>query len=652
MKKSIILFFMASSLLLKGQEIIEDKIRHSLDSIFRKMESEKDENKRLDLLLSVYSTQIDAFPLLTLEAYEKLFLISQKIKDPLCESAAWSFAGQGYRLSGNYIKALECHHKAVALAEKTRNLGLLAYAQNQLAHVYKDRDEFDMALHFYLTSKANANKNKITRIAYWPMMNLGAIYIGLNQLDSSLYYSNQVYNSHQIDVYSSYILMNIAVANSKKGNQKEAEKYFKKAIDEASLISASGRFKVLNYQAYAEHFRRFGQLDSCIKYAKKAIQSVHNTVFQYLELKPAKLLTDIYQNINADSTLKYLKLFQATNDSLYSTQANQQLRMMTFEEEQRQQELAKEKINYQSKIRINIMLSVITVFSVVAIVLYRNNRQKQKANAVLEKTLADLKSTQTQLIQSEKMASLGELTAGIAHEIQNPLNFVNNFSEVNQELIGEMRSEIEKGNHDEAKLLAKDIEENEQKINHHGKRADAIVKGMLQHSRTSSGQKELTDINALCDEYLRLAYHGLRAKDKTFNAKFETDFDSSLPKINVIPQDIGRVILNLINNAFYAVNERLRQAQPDSNYEPLVKVATKNLSDKIEIHVQDNGNGIPDSVKEKIFQPFFTTKPTGQGTGLGLSLAYDIVTKSHGGNLIVQPNATQGAEFTIILPAS
>jgi signal transduction histidine kinase len=283
---------------------------------------------------------------------------------------------------------------------------------------------------------------------------------------------------------------------------------------------------------------------------------------------------------------------------------------------------------------------------------------KQKA----EEALTELKATQKQLIQSEKMASLGELTAGIAHEIQNPLNFVNNFSEVNTELIDELEQEVEKGNLDEVKALAKDIRENEQKINHHGKRADAIVKGMLQHSRSSNGIKEPTDINALTDEYLRLAYHGLRAKDKSFNATLKTDFDETVGKIDIIPQDIGRVILNLITNAFYACAERSRSTVDEkkkqagstlsgleiTNYEPTVSVSTKKRNGTVEITVADNGPGIPQKVLDKIFQPFFTTKPTGQGTGLGLSLAYDIV-KAHGGELRVETKEGEGSVFQIIL---
>ncbi len=265
----------------------------------------------------------------------------------------------------------------------------------------------------------------------------------------------------------------------------------------------------------------------------------------------------------------------------------------------------------------------------------------------IKKSMEHLQSTQKQLIQSEKMASLGELTAGIAHEIQNPLNFVNNFSEVNKELLAEMNEEIGKGNYNEVKAIAKDITDNEEKINHHGKRADAIVKGMLQHSRSSSGTKEPTDINALCDEYLRLAYHGLRAKDKSFNATMKTDFDETIGKINVIPQDIGRVILNLITNAFYVVDEKKKSGI--ANYEPIVSVSTKKIDGRVEVKVMDNGSGIPQKILEKIFQPFFTTKPTGQGTGLGLSLSYDII-KAHGGELNVETKEGEGAAFKIILP--
>ena len=264
-----------------------------------------------------------------------------------------------------------------------------------------------------------------------------------------------------------------------------------------------------------------------------------------------------------------------------------------------------------------------------------------------EDALTELQATQKQLVQSEKMASLGELTAGIAHEIQNPLNFVNNFSDVSNELLEEMKTELEKGNTKDVLAIVDDVKQNLEKILHHGKRADAIVKGMLQHSRTSSSQKELTDINVLCDEYLRLAYHGLRAKDKSFNATMKTDFDETVGKIDIVPQDIGRAVLNLITNAFYVVAEKKKQLP--EGYEPTVTVTTKKRGDKVFVSVKDNGKGIPQKVLEKIFQPFFTTKPTGEGTGLGLSLAYDIV-KAHGGEIKVETKEGEGSEFVIQLP--
>jgi two-component system NtrC family sensor kinase len=297
----------------------------------------------------------------------------------------------------------------------------------------------------------------------------------------------------------------------------------------------------------------------------------------------------------------------------------------------------------------------------ILLIVYRNNKSKQKANTLLnqqkeeieqqknkaESTLSELKSAQAQLIQSEKMASLGELTAGIAHEIQNPLNFVNNFSEVSNELLHEMKEELTKGDKDEAMTIADDVIQNLEKISHHGLRASGIVKGMLDHSRSNSGTKEPVDINVLADEYLRLAYHGLRAKDKSFNATLNTDFDASIDKIQVVPQDMGRVILNLITNAFYTVHEKKKSSS--GNYDPTVTVKTKKSGNNVEVQVTDNGNGIPQKALDKIFQPFFTTKPTGQGTGLGLSLSYDIV-KAHGGELKVETKEGIGSTFIIKLP--
>jgi signal transduction histidine kinase len=361
-----------------------------------------------------------------------------------------------------------------------------------------------------------------------------------------------------------------------------------------------------------------------------------------------------------------------TKDSLFTTEKQKQLHNLVFNDQLHKQELAAEKQNLRSRAWIYSLLGGLVVLTVIAFLLIRNNKQKKKANALLarqkeqiETTLSDLKATQQQLIQSEKMASLGELTAGIAHEIQNPLNFVNNFSELSNELLDEMKEQWAEGCHcdceksesgrrkqearQQAIALTHDIKHNLQKVIHHGKRADAIVKGMLEHSRPSNGQKQLTDINALCDEYLRLAYHGFRAKDNSFNASINTDFDSSIGKTTIIQQDIGRALLNLYNNAFYAVHEKAKLASAPGGYEPRVTVRTRQLGDHIEIQVKDNGNGIPSQIREKIFQPFFTTKPTGKGTGLGLSLSYDII-KAHDGELKVVSTEGERSEFLIQIP--
>ncbi len=302
----------------------------------------------------------------------------------------------------------------------------------------------------------------------------------------------------------------------------------------------------------------------------------------------------------------------------------------------------------REKVTRNFSLIGMFVALVLMVIAFIRFKEKQKLNNRLSETLYNLKSTQSQLIQSEKMASLGELAAGISHEIQNPLNFVNNFSEVSRELIVEAREELTVGNLELAKEILEDVENNLEKINHHGKRADSIIKGMLQHSRSSAGAKEPTDINMLADEFLRLAYHGLRARDKSFNAIMETDFDTTLNKVNVIPQDMGRVILNLITNAFYVVNEK--RISGTENYQPTVKISTRKTFGKVMVLVEDNGNGIPLPVLGKIFQPFFTTKPAGEGTGLGLSMSYDIVTKGHGGELKVETTEGNGTTFTIVIP--
>jgi two-component system, NtrC family, sensor kinase len=524
-------------------------------------------------------------------------------------------------------------------------------------------------------------------------------YLDADQLDSvevyaqkSLKFGEQINNNDRFKIWPFLIL---AGKNLKSKNDELGRKYLYQALQVATKYKEVNRTMLATvYRRLSEMHQEGGVNDSTLYYAKKAYEVasepglINTNLFRdggvYEVLYKAYLL-----NNKMDSAFKYQGLTLTTRDA-WNKEKYKNLaafQSLLLSEATRLRELEKQQIETQSKIRTYAFLAVLAVFSIIGLFLYRNNRQKQKANKVLQRqrdeindqrqqlqvSLETLKSTQAQLIQSEKLASLGELTAGIAHEIQNPLNFVNNFSELSSELIDEMNAEIDKGDTTEVKSIALDLKQNLEKITLHGQRASSIVKGMLEHSRTSTGEKELTDINQLADEYLRLAYHGLRAKDKSFNADFKTEFDENLLKINIIPQDIGRVFLNLINNAFYATKEKgktdltvLKTGEGNDKlldlssqlelkqelttpYKPTVTVTTRSLDDKIEIKITDNGNGMSEEVKAKIFQPFFTTKPTGQGTGLGLSLAYDIL-KSHGGALKVESKEGKGTTFTIQLP--
>lgn len=427
----------------------------------------------------------------------------------------------------------------------------------------------------------------------------------------------------------------------------------------------------------AEAYHSFGNLQKAIQYAQISFDWASEINLLNRKVPASDLLSQLYeqaaQKEKAYFYLKQYKLSKDQNDILNDAASRSELEMQSILN-QRQREIEqleaerkfKEQENRTQRIWLISVAGALASLLILSFILIRNNRQKQKTNRVLEATLRNLKSTQAQLIQSEKMASLGELTAGIAHEIQNPLNFVNNFSEVNRELIDELKIELKKGNYQEVEDISTDIKTNEEKINLHGKRADAIVKSMLQHSQISSGEKELVDINACCDEYIRLAYHGMVARDKTFNVDIKTGFDPELPKIKIVPQDIGRVILNILNNAFQACTEQNRRASADRSLssvstlsaegekdgnvlkKPTVTVTTKKLDNVIEIAISDNGPGVPDEIRDKIFQPFFTTKPTGQGTGLGLSLSYDIV-KAHGGTLEMETKPGVGTTMKISL---
>ncbi|HEY2722307.1 MAG TPA: ATP-binding protein [Chitinophagaceae bacterium] len=561
---------------------------------------------------------------------------------------------------GNLPKSLELGFKSLRLGREHNLENLTGPALDGIAETYIVLNDFSRTID-YLRKSILITENTLNYEGLgYSYYDMGVVFAGLKQLDSA-----NVYEEKAIRTFAKYnheeplVYLTIGDIKMKSGKLEESLNYYQKSL-QIALKNNELRAAADAYNKLATFYKDAIQDDSAVYYAKRGLEEAKLINQKKTILETATLLSQLFEAKDTKLSLDYLKVADAYKDSIFGSGNIEAVQVLATHEEQRQKEQEAEKTAYQNQLRQYALIVGLLALLLIAVFFYRNSRTEKKAkqllqnkNAIIEQTLAHLKSTQAQLIQSEKMASLGELTAGIAHEIQNPLNFVNNFSEVNNELIEELKSHLTS---DEAKLKSKeqdeilnDIFQNNEKIAYHGKRADVIVKGMLQHSRASSGQRELTDINALCDEYLRLAYHGLRAKDKSFNAKFETDLDTSLPKINVVSQDIGRVIINLISNAFYAVSEKQRMVS--AGYEPTVIITTKGMGDKVEIRVIDNGNGIPQNVVGKIFQPFFTTKPTGQGTGLGLSLSYDIV-KAHGGEMNVETKDREGTQFVIRLPLS
>jgi signal transduction histidine kinase len=526
---------------------------------------------------------------------------------------------------------------------------------------------------YYLQKGENDEALKYIRITYDEYLKNGKL-VGQNtpntmaqvhlqsgRLDSVMHYLNLVFNNTKKNENPDYLASAFQIKGFykiKTGELKEAEEALQQCwrLINENRIAADARPGTMAPDYYLALIRvEQGKLNEAIALLEKDIERL-NSQRLYI-MRDYKLLAELHKrNGNLLKSNEALNAYIALNESLQADQEKYGSLSFETEQEMNAKELSITKLQGENKIA---ALTKYFSFGIAALVLalagviYYRFKSKQKANIKLEKTLAELQTTQKQLIQAEKMASLGELTAGIAHEIQNPLNFVNNFSEVSNELVEELDQAI--GRRQEAgvnspvvtELLA-DIKQNLEKINHHGKRADAIVKGMLQHSRTSGLIKEPTDINKLADEYLRLAYHGMRAKDNSFNSTLQTDFDESIGNVNIIPQDIGRVMLNIINNAFHAVDEKKKSGV--TNYEPTVSISTKKEGSNILINIKDNGNGIPQKILDKIFQPFFTTKPTGQGTGLGLSLSYDII-KAHGGEIKVKSEDGMGAEFSIVLKA-
>ena len=692
---SIVVFFLILMLNSQGQSLPR------IDSLKQVAINTVPDNDQFKLFLEITDYYYFSKPDSALKYATKALELARALKSTEGEVKALSNCGEALRFLGEYPRALKMQFEALEINRKIKDLQGEGRSLTFIGITYLDFREYRLALTYQLQANRIFQKSPIKNPAVpFNLSNIGYAYDLLERPDSALFYQKQAFSiSTGINhgPLKSLILSRLGNAYFSLARKDSALVYYNKALQNAHMINDrinSGRIERKIAELYASDSR----YDSSLYYARRSFIHVTESAHGLELLETSKLLFSLFrlQN-NIDSAFYYHDYAQAMTDSLYGPQKLKQLQLFMMEEQQRQQIALQEKEESKNRIKFTALLSALVFSLLLAFVLIRNNHNKQRANILLKKqkekieeTLSELKLTQSQLIHSEKMASLGALTAGIAHEIQNPLNFVNNFSEVSSELVDEMNKEIDSGEIEEVKIIAGNLKQNLEKIRHHGQRASSIVKGMLEHCRTSEVKKELTDINALCDEYLRLAYHGMRAKDKSFSATIETHFDPDLPKVKVIPHDIGRVILNLVNNAFQACMEKLSinltdLAEPGdatnlsdlNRYTPTVSISTKifplgdggevsplrrqvaasqslkatdgvdsSRSKFIQITISDNGSGIPENIRDKIFQPFFTTKPTGQGTGLGLSLSYDIV-KAHGGEIKVE--ARQGEEATFII---
>ncbi len=661
MKRNIIIFLLLFSV---TAAIAQHK---KIDTLRVALKNSKIDTVRLNILIDMgkiyFISDPDSSIIIGQQAYE----LAVKYNKQYAIANSLNLLANAYSTMGDYAKGMQFYLKARRVFEGLYYIPGIVKENNNIGATYVQKADYKNALP-YLQMANNRWKiyllsHKISTLSdresqTITFINIGECYLYTHRIDSADYYlqaCNKGARKNNFTFLLDNIERDLGEVELEKGHKEAALKHLREAVSLGVLVDDPEMLSI-TYLSFAKLYHKYSEPDSAKYYAQKALETARTGKYQQDVLNAGKVLYSYYdEEHNTIQAYKYYKITAEAKDSLYSQDKVKQLLSIDFEEKQRQQDIATAQEQYRNKVRMYALIVGLALLMLLVFVFWRNGRHRQRANRLLLKQKEDIESalsrlqlTQKQLVQSEKMASLGELTAGIAHEIQNPLNFVNNFAEVNIELLDEMETELRSGGRDEAIAIASDVRQNLEKIRHHGQRADGIVKGMLQHSRASSSVKELSDINKLADEYFRLAYHGLRAKNKNFNADLETDFDPKLPLVNLVPQDIGRVLLNLFTNAFYATQQK--QQQQGTKYSPVIRLSTAQRNGGIEIRVRDNGNGIPENIKDKIMQPFFTTKPTGEGTGLGLSLSYDIVVKGHGGSINIESEENKGSVFTISIP--
>lgn len=602
---------------------------------------------------------------------EELISLSERTGNDTYLRVGYFLKGTKKRLMGNLDEALEAYFKSAELARKTHHLVGEGESYGAIADIYSIGNNHTNAMNYYNKAIISLRQSNNSISLASVLSNAGDQFRKTKIYDSALLYSEEakvIFDKVNHLIGKGYSLGNIGMVYASLGKNNLAEKNINEAI--RILEETQDYYPICVYlTSMADVYLNKGDNQEALNYTLRSLRLAEQYGLKEQLADASFKLSELYEKTgNLSEAFKYYKKHIAYRDSINNINSVQKMADLrtNYEVSQKQIEVNMLKKQKRNEKNLTVALGIILCLTIIILGILLNNIQnRQKAYKILnlqkqktdeqkakaEDALTELQVTQKQLIQSAKMVSLGELTAGIAHEIQNPLNFVNNFSEVSVELLGELRkgtvNKLKASDKSEADEIIDNLTDILKKISDHGKRADSIVKGMLQHSRASTGKKEPTDINALADEFLRLSYHGLRAKDKEFNANFTSDFDESIGKMEVVAQDIGRVLLNLYNNAFYAVNKKKKQG--NGAFEPLVSVTTKRVGNKVELSVKDNGIGIPQNILDKIFQPFFTTKPPGQGTGLGLSLAYDII-KAHGGEIKVETNGTEGSTFTVQLP--
>jgi len=669
--KHIIFTILLSSLSISmfGQSN-KQSLTNLIDSLKNELEIEEVDTLKAEILIQLSENLLYSDPDSAIYYGEKCLVLAERTNNIHYQLGALGFIGNAIMNKGDLPKALELGFRAIDMAKDVPvRIAGIGPTYDNMGQIYFKIGDYEKALYYFKIMVDMGQSDRVgVAFGYWHM---AEVYEKQNMLDSAMLCldeSFQVFSTLNHSFFPNVYHVTPGWYNLRAKIYLRQQKPDLALNDlftalQMTLKIDQGYYSSNTYNDISAYYQQFNKQDSSIYYAEKGLFEANRISNTEGILRASEILAEQYESVDPNKALYYFKLADENRNKLYGAGNIQIMRDMITQNEEKQREIIAARLESRNRIRINALMGSLFTLVVIALLLIRNSRMKNKAKRKIESAFDQLKATQSQLIQSEKMASLGELTAGIAHEIQNPLNFVKNFSEVNSELIEEMLEEIKKGNIEEINQIAGDIAENERKIKHHGQRADSIVKGMLQHSRTSGGVKEPTDINLIADEFLRLAYHGLRAMDKSFNADFNLEIDENLPKIKVVPQDIGRVLLNLINNAFYAVSKKAREGV--EGYSPIVTVRTKvarltSGESGIEIRVIDNGHGIPENVLDKIFQPFFTTKPTGEGTGLGLSLSYDIITKGHSGEMKVktwngednssETNENTGTEFIITLP--